>query len=109
MIFQKNVQAGNRFLELCDNYIDTGDIPKIENKVLPPNTITFAKIGEALKLNRRCITKEYSLVDNNAIGVKANESLNDLFLYFYLLTIRLENYSRATTVPSVRKTDIEKH
>ena len=103
----KNVQAGNRFLELCDNYIDTGDIPKIENKVLPPNTITFAKIGEALKLNRRCITKEYSLVDNNAIGVKANESLNDLFLYFYLLTIRLENYSRATTVPSVRKTDIE--
>ena len=39
----KNVQAGNRFLELCDNYIDTGDIPKIENKVLPPNTITFSK------------------------------------------------------------------
>ena len=33
--------------------------------------------------------------------------MNDLFLYFYLLTIRLENYSRATTVPSVRKTDIE--
>ncbi|MBL4759304.1 MAG: restriction endonuclease subunit S [Mariprofundaceae bacterium] len=103
----KNVQAGNRFLHLCDNYINKGDIPNTENKVLPPNSITFAKIGEALKLNRRCITNKYSLVDNNAIGVKANGCLNDLYLYFYFLTIRLEKFSRATTVPSVRKSDIE--
>lgn len=103
----KNVQSGNRFLRYCDNYIDKGDIANIKNKILPPNSITFAKIGEALKLNRRCITTKYSLIDNNAIGIKAREYLTDLYLYFYFLTIRLEEYSRATTVPSVRKSDIE--
>jgi type I restriction enzyme S subunit len=48
------------------------------------------------------------LVDNNAIGLKAIQILcNDLFLYYFLNRIKLENYSRATTVPSVRKSDID--
>lgn len=103
----KNVQAGNRKLIFCDNYIDDGDIKNIKSNILPANTIVFAKIGEALKLNRRCITSINCLIDNNAIGIKAKSHFDDLYLYFYSLTIKLENYSRATTVPSVRKSDIE--
>lgn len=104
----RNVQAGNRYLSFCENYIDLEELKSIKGKFLPKNSIVFAKIGEALKLNRRAITKVECLVDNNAIGLKAKEDfLENLYLYFFLLTIKLEKYSRATTVPSVRKSDIE--
>jgi type I restriction enzyme, S subunit len=75
---------------------------------LPPKTIVFAKIGEALRLNRRAMLTKPSLVDNNVAGVKAHSLIDDHFLYYFFLTVNLENYSRATAVPSVRKSDIEK-
>ena len=104
----KNVVLGYKFLEFCENYIDDDDLNKLKAKPYPKGTIVFAKIGEALKLNRRAILKKEGLVDNNAIGVKAIENIccNNYFFYF-LNTVKLEDYSRATTVPSVRKSDIE--
>jgi len=104
----KNVKAGKRILELCDNYIDKKTLLKLKAKPYPKNTIVFAKIGEGLKLNRRAIINAPGIVDNNAIGLKAIENIcEDLFLYNYLTTVKLEDYSKATTVPSVRKSEIE--
>lgn len=104
----KNVKAGFRYLELCENFINEQELIKMKAKTYPINTIVFAKIGEGLKLNRRAILKQPGIVDNNAVGVKAVENLcNDLFLYYFFVTVKLEDYSRATTVPSVRKSDIE--
>ncbi|HQU30642.1 MAG: restriction endonuclease subunit S [Planctomycetia bacterium] len=104
----RNVQAGNQYLEFCENYIDDEELQKLKAKPYPKNTIVFAKIGEALKLNRRVLTKHSCIVDNNAVGLKATEIIcSDLFLFFFLKRIKLEKYSRATTVPSVRKSDIE--
>lgn len=104
----KNVRVGNTYLEFCENYISEDILKKIRAKVSPRNTIVFAKIGEALKLNRRALIKQPGIVDNNAIGVKANGNIcSDLFLFFFLYCLKLEDYSRATTVPSVRKSDIE--
>jgi type I restriction enzyme S subunit len=105
----KSVQNGSIYLKECDNYINDNKLKIIKGKLLPKGTVVFAKIGEALKLNRRAITTAPCLVDNNVVGVKANNSvLLDGFLYFFLKRVKLEEYSRATTVPSVRKTDIEK-
>ena len=105
----RNVQNGFHRLKMCDNYVEEGIVTKIRGKVLPVDCVVFAKIGEALKLNRRAITTIPCLVDNNAIGVgpKKPHVLNPLYLYYFFLTVKLEDYSRATTVPSVRKTDIE--
>jgi type I restriction enzyme S subunit len=104
----KNVQLGNKYLEFCENYIDDNEIDILGLKLFPKNTIVFAKIGESLKLNRRAMTKQLCIVDNNAIGLKAIERLcSDYYLFYFLMTIKLGDYSRATTVPSVRKLDIE--
>lgn len=103
----KNFKKGNRYLQFCDNYVDSLDIKNIHSKILPKGSIVFAKIGEALKLNRRAITSKESIIDNNAIGLKANWGIDNLYLFFFFQTIKLEKYSRATTVPSVRKSDIE--
>ncbi len=104
----KNVKAGFRYLELCDNFIDENTLQKLRAKPYPKHTIVFAKIGEGLKLNRRAIIKTLGIVDNNAVGLKAIEKLcNDLFLFYFLTTVKLGDYSKATTVPSVRKSEIE--
>lgn len=105
----KNVKKGFKVLKLCDNYIEDDIVEKIKGKVLPKDSIVFAKIGEALKLNRRALTTSFCLIDNNVTGVKfKDDGMSPLFLYYIFLLVRLEDYSRATTVPSVRKTDIEK-
>ena len=104
----RNVQKGNRYLNFCENFITDNDLNLLKAKLFPKNTIVFAKIGEALKLNRRALINIEGLVDNNAVGVKANEEYClDKYLYYFFTTIKLENYSRATTVPSVRKSDLE--
>ncbi|MBY0124406.1 restriction endonuclease subunit S [Bacillus sp. S/N-304-OC-R1] len=104
----KNVQSGFQRLSLCDNYIEEETLSIIKGNILPSNCIVFAKIGEALKLNRRAITSTDCLVDNNVIGIKSKTSyISTMYLFYFFLQIRLEDYSRATTVPSVRKTDIE--
>jgi type I restriction enzyme S subunit len=71
------------------------------------NTVIFAKIGEAIRLNRRVILGTPSLVDNNVMGVKAKECLQDKYLFYFFCTIKLGDLSRATTVPSIRKSDVE--
>jgi type I restriction enzyme S subunit len=103
----RNVQNGNVKLKTCENYIDDKELNTLGATLLPENCIVFAKIGEALKLNRRAITSQKCLVDNNAIGVKADTKIiSNKYLFYFLNNFDLDSLSRATTVPSVRKSDI---
>ena len=103
----KNVLLGNRELMACDNYIDDDIVKEIKGSILPPQTIVFAKIGEALRLNRRAITQNYCLIDNNAMGIKANNDVLDtLYFYYFMCSVDLQHYCESTTGPSVRKTRI---
>lgn len=104
----KNVLEGNRELKICANYVDEEVVQKLKGNILPPKTIVFAKIGEALKLNRRAITSCECLVDNNVMGVKAqNGRLNDEYLFYWLQNLNLSDYSESTTVPSVKKSRLQ--
>lgn len=86
----------------ADNYIMTRDCSELRARPMPAGTIVFAKIGEAIRLNRRAILAQDSLVDNNAMGALAASGLETLFLYYYLNTLKLGDLSRATTSPSSR-------
>lgn len=103
----KNVLFGNRELIFSDNYIDDDTVKAIKGTVLPPKTVVFAKIGEALKLNRRAITGCYCLIDNNAMGILADNSvLDELYFYYFMCSVDLQHYCESTAVPSVRKARI---
>lgn len=105
----KNVQQGYKFLEICDNYIDDDIFNQIKGVLIPKNSIAFAKIGEALKLNRRAITKQDCLVDNNAVAICPNQAILDVdYFYYFMRTVNLTEYSSSTTVPSVKKSSLEK-
>ena len=104
----KNVQLGNSYLKECDNYVDDDTLNKLRGVLIPANSIVFAKIGEALKLNRRTITSTPCLVDNNVIAIHPNEEILDVeYFYYFMKTVNMADYSSSTTVPSVKKSSLE--
>lgn len=100
--------SGKVYLEQCNNYISKETLELIKGSIIPKNTIVFAKIGEALKLNRRAITSTDCLIDNNAMGIAAkSDKLRTLFFYYFMRNIKMELLAESTTVPSVRKSRLE--
>lgn len=103
-----NVQLGNTYLSVCNNYI-SGEVAKeIKGCILPKDTVVFAKIGEAVKLNRRAITSADCLIDNNAMGLAPiQDKLRLDYFFYYMRNLKMEKLAESTTVPSVRKSLLE--
>ncbi len=101
------VQLGSRYLSKANNYISKSEVNELKGRLFLPETIVFAKIGEAIKLNRRAILSQPSLVDNNVMGIKAYQGIDLNYLYHFMCFIKLDSLAKATTVPSIRKGQIE--
>ena len=103
-----NVANGNIYLSLCNNYISRQEATELKGSIIPKDTIVFAKIGEALKLNRRAITSGDCLIDNNAMGIAPKATfLRTGYFYYFMKHLKMQNYAESTTVPSVRKSRLE--
>lgn len=103
-----NVSAGNVYLSFCNNFISRQDAAEIKGTIIPTGTVVFAKIGEALKLNRRAITSCDCLIDNNAMGVAPNQDvLRTGYFFYFMKNLRMQDHAESTTVPSVRKSKLE--
>jgi len=99
-------QRGERRLTTSRNYVSVSDAKQL-GKCVPPGAIVFAKIGEALRLNRRAIVTKPSMVDNNVMGlVPRAGTMESLYLFYFMQTVDLGKLSRATAVPSIRKSDV---
>lgn len=98
----------NGMLTFSANYIDNEIKEKIKAKVVPKDSIVFAKIGEAIRLNRRAILSQTSCIDNNMMAYCPNSDLLSLHL-FYLWSLKEDfyKYTQATTVPSIRKSTMD--
>lgn len=105
-----NATSGKIYLESCNNYINDDVLGKIKVCVVPRNTVVFAKIGEALKLNRRAITSCDCLIDNNAMGIAPKvDFLRIQYFYLFMRNLKMQLLAESTTVPSVRKTKLENY
>ena len=101
------LRGGSHFIEASANYIDKIELDLIKAKTIPVGTTIFAKIGEAIRSNRRAFTTCESVIDNNTAGIKAiNARASDIFIFYILLKINLIEYSGGA-VPSVNKTTLE--
>ncbi|WP_312923971.1 restriction endonuclease subunit S [Stutzerimonas nitrititolerans] len=103
----RGVTQNNGKLQLANNYVSSEIAELLKGHVFESGSTLFAKIGEALKLNRRGFVITPGLADNNVMGYKSAPGINDHFIYYFLLTQDFAEYSRSTTVPSIRKGDIE--
>ena len=78
------VKNGELHLRQADNYVSEEVCKILKGKPLPANAIVFAKIGEAIKLNRRAILAQESLVDNNVMGIySSNSDLDNKYLFYF--------------------------
>lgn len=103
----REFQRHNYYLQEADNYVSYEDLELLKGKLFEAETIVFAKVGEALKLNRRCILTKPALIDNNVFGIKSNsKELDNKYLFYYLLTVNLAEICRTGAVPSVNQSDV---
>lgn len=102
-----SLQRGEVFLKKAANYIDDDVLQEIRATLIPVGATVFAKIGEALRLNRRAIISIPSLVDNNVAALKGKKGeATDLFVYYIMSGIDLADHSGGA-VPSVNKSTLE--
>lgn len=88
------------------NSIDEQTRETIKAKVIPAESIIFAKVGEAIRLNRRAITVQPSCIDNNMMSfIPLHTCLRYSFAWFK--NFDLYPLSLATSTPSVRKSALE--
>lgn len=88
------------------NYVDADDLRDLRAKPVPPGSTVFAKIGEALRLNRRAIARTSIILDNNCMALSPSEAVEDEYLFFFMQTVDLSPLAVATAVPSVRRGDV---
>ena len=102
-------------LKFCDegNYLidETNTIneeirTKLKAVKIPVNSIIFAKIGEAIKLNRRCLNKIECCIDNNLMAF-ISEKYFYKYVFYWTKSLNFYELTNATTVPALRKTDLE--
>lgn len=103
----REFQKGNFYIDDADNYVTDEILTDLKGKLFEEGTIIFAKVGEALKLNRRIILTKKAMIDNNIFGIKSNNSrLNNKYLFYFLLHYDLGNICKTGAVPSVNQSDI---
>lgn len=101
------VTKKNGNLSTAGHYISKEEAVELKGKIFRLGSTAFAKIGEAVKLNRRAIVQSPGLADNNVMVISAVLHEMDKFIFHFMNTIDLSEQARSTTVPSIRKGDIE--
>ncbi len=103
----ENWRNGNTYITTANHYLDDSGLNTLKAKLIPADSIIFAKIGAAIGLNRRAITSQPSLVDNNVFAlVPDQQKAAPRYLFHFMCSVELMPLARATTVPSLRKGDI---
>lgn len=100
------VDAGEPLVSSPDT-VDESTAGRLRARVIPPGSVLFAKIGMAIRLNRRRPAGVPCCIDNNLMAAVPSPEVEPRFLLRFLETVDLFPLSQATTVPSIRKTDIE--
>ena len=100
------VDRGEMVINKADNFVDYSLLPVLHAQPIPVGSTIFAKIGEAIRSNKRIKTGVPCLIDNNAAAVKSNGEISDTFLFYMMSKVNLADYSGGI-VPSVNKSTIE--
>lgn len=96
--------GNEKYITDAHNWISGKALKELRAKLQPARATVFAKVGAALKLNRRRILIRPTAIDNNMMAAIPDETkLNNEFLYFFLLTQDLGRFSQEGAVPSVNQ------
>jgi type I restriction enzyme S subunit len=101
------VSSGLHLISTTRNYVSRQTAKTLKAIPFPANTIVFAKIGEAIRLNNRAITARAMLFDNNVMGIiPRSDEVYVKYLFYFLKTIDFYRLANTTAIPALRKTDL---
>jgi len=88
-------------------FVNDYALSELKLKLFKKGCIVFPKSGESIKLEKRAMLKEDSCVVNHlAVIEPLYENIDNLFLFYYLCTIKTSNYLTETTMPSLNLSTI---
>jgi type I restriction enzyme, S subunit len=94
-------------LSTASNYVGQENLASLRATPVSQGSTVFAKIGEALRLNRRAITAVSVILDNNCMALTPIvDEVRPAYLYYFMQTVDLSPFAVATAVPSVRRGDV---
>lgn len=77
------------------------------NQLLKPHSVIFPKRGAAIGTNKKRITKYYSVLDPNLIGVEPSSEIDVEYLHAFFERFDLMTISDNTPIPQLNKHQVE--
>ena len=99
--------ASGELLQSAPDTVDDGLAELLKAKIIPPYSTIFAKIGMAIRLNRRRLVGRLCCIDNNTMAAIPSRAIEARYLLRFLETQDFMPLTSATTVPSLRKSSLE--
>ena len=101
-----NLKGNEKVMTRSNNTIDDNLLKDIGVKLIANPSIIFAKVGEAIFLNRKRIAKQPFLIDNNMMAFSPNENVDLEFMYYLATSINFGKYAQTGALPSYNASDI---
>ena len=101
-------RSGGDTLVSARNHVSREEVKALRARPIPVGSTLFAKIGEAISQNFRVLAGTDVLIDNNAMAAIPSETIDARYLYRFLQTVDMYELASSTTVPALRKSDLER-
>lgn len=98
------IDGNEKYITSAQNWVSAAALRELRATLQPAGAVVFAKVGAALKLNRRRILGLPTAIDNNMMAaIPDKQQLDGEFLYYFLLMQDLGRFSQESAVPSVNQ------
>ena len=101
-----NLKGNEKVMTKSNNTIDDNILNDMGVKLIREPSIIFAKVGEAIFLNRKRIAKPHFLIDNNMMAFSPNNNVDLEFMYYLTTSINFGKYAQTGALPSYNASDI---
>lgn len=101
-------RPGNElFISRAENWVDSEAAVTLRARPVPAASVIFAKIGEAIRHNRKRLTTRPTLLDNNLMAAIPREGVDPRFLYYLLCTLDFEEFIEGSALPYLKTSVLE--
>ncbi|MEI0549647.1 restriction endonuclease subunit S [Brachyspira intermedia] len=101
-----NLKDNSIFIKKANNYINENELKELKAKIVPIDSIVFAKIGEAVKLERKRIISIKTCIDNNMSALVPFDNFNKKYIFYLLNNYKLSKHLNFSALPSLNMSDI---
>jgi type I restriction enzyme S subunit len=101
-------RPGNElFISRAENWVGTEAASTLRARPAPAASVIFAKIGEAIRQNRKRQTTRPTLLDNNLMAAVPRAGVDPRFLYYLLCTLDFEELIEGSALPYLKTSALE--